>query len=222
MVKIKKKKFWYLSFSCLAISLWSTSLSDNAGSTTFTCKLLNLTNPSLPILRGKMLSPHYFKTVVITTEQDHPGEKGICLRFQYTSNQPYGEDTETVSWGWFFFPGNQTQTWNLKGNPKCEFYSLVPLQSNYLFQNVHRKCHKVSEIFCIPSFGLPKKGFPGFSLRYRKIALMLGEWEAWLRRDWVCILLCCKSVGEVWLKCSLRLPIPLFLFTGHRRSMWLF
>lgn len=87
----KKKKFWYLSFSCLAISLWSTSLSDNAGSYIFTWKFLNLTNPSLPILRGKMFSPHYFQTVVITTEQGHPGEKGICLRFQYTSTSPMGE-----------------------------------------------------------------------------------------------------------------------------------
>ena len=77
--------------------------------------------------------------------------------------------------------------------------------------------NKVSEIFCIPSSGLPNEGFPGFSLRYKKTALMFGESEAWLRRDWVSILLCCKSVGEVGLKCSLRLSIPLFLFIGHRR-----
>lgn len=92
MVKIKKKKVLVLKFQLSRnFTLEYISFSDNAGSTTFTCKLLNLTNPSLPILRGKMLSPHYFKTVVITTEQDHPGEKGICLRFQYTSTNPMGE-----------------------------------------------------------------------------------------------------------------------------------
>lgn len=91
MVKIKKKKFWYLSFSSLVISLWSTSLF-----------LTTLAQPYLfansephkslsSYFERKNVSPHYFQTVVITTEQGHPGEKGICLRFQYTSTIPKGE-----------------------------------------------------------------------------------------------------------------------------------
>lgn len=152
MVKIKKKKkkFWYLSFSSLAISLWSTSLF--------------LTTLAQPYLLAnfephKSLSSYFERKNVFSTLFPNCGNyhwagssRGERHLFEVPIylHQPYGGDTETVSWGWFFFLWNQAP--NLKFERKSPMWILYfGSFANHLplLKYTEGSVTKILEILCI-------------------------------------------------------------------------